>query len=157
MPDWRKVAAAAILADNQIDENEIKILKKELKEEDGKIGDEGVKFLVELRNTAQKKLKAKKEELTPAFEDWFFKEIQAQVLKDGKIDAEEAGWLKETLFADGKIDDREMEFLKAIEKKAKEKSEEFKTLFTECETKHKKAATKKATATPPPADSGGKD
>ena len=58
MPDWKKVATAAILADGQIDENEIAILRKELKEADGKIGDEGVQYLVELRTTAQKKLKA---------------------------------------------------------------------------------------------------
>jgi uncharacterized membrane protein YebE (DUF533 family) len=143
MPDWKKVAAAAILADGQIDENEIAILRKELKESDGKIGDEGIKFLLELRNTAQKKLKAAKGELNPKFEDFFFKVVQENVLKDGKIDAKEAGWLRTTLFADGKIDDREMEFLKTINKKAKTKSAEFEKLYTECETKHKKAAAKK--------------
>ena len=136
------MAVAAILADNQIDENEVKILNKELKEADGKIGEEGVKFLVELRNTAQKKAKAKKEELTVAFEKFFFKVITENVLKDGKIDANEAGWLRTTLFADGKIDDREMTFLKDIHKKAKTKSPEFEKLFTDCETKHAKAAKK---------------
>src|SRR4051812_23204784 len=139
MPDWRKVAVAAILADNQIDENEVKILNKELKEADGKIGEEGVKFLVELRNTAQKKAKAKKEDLTEAFEKFFFKVVTESVLKDGKIDATEASWLRTTLFADGKIDDREMAFLKTLSKKAESKSAEFEKLCTDCETKHKKA------------------
>jgi hypothetical protein len=142
MPDWRKVATAAILADNQIDENEIKILQRELKESDGKIGEEGVKFLVDLRNTAQKRLKAKKETLSDKFEDFFFKVISENVLKDGKIDATEAGWLETTLFADGKIDDREMKFLNSINKKAKTKSPAFEALFTKCETRHKKSAKK---------------
>jgi hypothetical protein len=139
MPDWKKVATAAILADGQIDENEIAILRKELKEADGKIGNEGVKFLVELRNTAQKKLKAKKESLSDKFEDFFFKIVTENVLKDGKIDSTEAGWLEKTLFADGKIDDREMKFLETLNKKAKTKSAAFEALYTKCENKHKKA------------------
>jgi hypothetical protein len=142
MVDYRKLAISAILADNKIDEAEVKVLSKDLKGEDGKIGEEGVKFLVELRTTAQKKAKAKKEELTEAFEKFFFKVIQEAVLKEGKIDATEAGQLKEILFADGKIDDGEMNFLTALKKKVKTPSPEFETLFQECETKHKK--TKKA-------------
>jgi hypothetical protein len=142
MPDWRKVAVAAILADNQIDDAEIAILRKELKETDGKIGNEGIKFLVELRNTAQKRLKAKKEELSDKFEDFFFKQVKDNVLRDGKIDAKEAGWLEKTLFADGKIDDREMAFLQDLNKKATKKSSAFEALYTKCETKHKKASNK---------------
>jgi hypothetical protein len=118
------------------------VLKKELKDADGKIGDDGVKFLVELRNTAQKKAKTTPGAVTEAFEDFFFKTIQENVLKDGKIDASEAGWLRTTLFADGKIDDREMQFLNNLNKKAKSKSSEFEKLYSECDTKHKKAAKK---------------
>ena len=61
MADWRKVALAAILSDGKIDENEVKVLKKELWA-DNKIDEEEVNFLVELRNQAQKKAKARKEE-----------------------------------------------------------------------------------------------
>jgi hypothetical protein len=141
MADWRKVAMAAILADGKIDEAEVKVLKKELYA-DGKIDMGEVRFLIDLRTAAQKKAKAKKEELLPVFEKFFFKAIQDNVLKDGKIDASEAKWLREALFADGKIDQGEMEFMNTLSKKAKEKSPEFVQLFEDCEkwaTKGKKA------------------
>ena len=66
MADWRKLSMAALLAEGKIDEAGCKVLKKELWE-DGKIDDEEVKFLIELREAAQRKAKAKKEELTAAF------------------------------------------------------------------------------------------
>jgi hypothetical protein len=138
MADWRKVALAAILADGKVDEAEVKVLKKELYA-DGKIDQDEVKFLIELRNTAQKKAKAKKEELLPVFEKFFFKAIQDNVLKDNKIDASEARWLRDMLFADGKIDKGEMEFMNTLNKKAKEKSPEFTTLYEDCTSKFKKA------------------
>lgn len=141
--DWRKVSMAAILADGKIDEAEVKCLQKELKGTAG-ILPEGVTFLVELREVAQKKAKAKKEDLTPAFEKFFFKAVTEHVLKDGKISAYEADWLRTSLFADKKIDDREWEFIQAINKKAKEKSPEFDQLFKDCEAAHAKAAAKKS-------------
>src|SRR5436309_1563002 len=103
MADWRKLAISTILADGKIDDDEIKALKKELWE-DGQIDQEEVKFLIDLRNAAQKKAKAKKEEVNPKFTAMFFKAIELNVLKDGNIDAAESGWLREMLFADGKID-----------------------------------------------------
>jgi hypothetical protein len=143
MANFRKLAIAAILADGKIDETEVGVLRKELKEADGKIGEEGIQFLTELRDVGQKKAKAKKEEISPAFENFFFKVVQDKVLEDGKIDAAEAGFLRKMLFADGKIDDGEMKFLTSLNKKAKAKSPEFEKLYTECETKHKKATAKK--------------
>ena len=110
MADWRKLAINTLLADGKIDDDEVKALRKELWE-DGKIDMEEVKFLIELRNAAQKKAKAKKEEVNPKFTALFFKAIEENVLKDGKIDAAEAGWLREMLFADGKIDADERKFL----------------------------------------------
>ncbi len=142
MADYRKLAIAALLADGKIDETEVKILTRELKEANGRIGNDGIKFLVELRNTAQKKAKASKEELPDSFEKFFFKVVSENVLKDGKIDASEASWLRTTLFADGKIDDREMAFLNKLNKQAKSKSPAFDKLYAECEEKHKKAAKK---------------
>jgi len=143
MADWRKVAMAAILADGKIDEAEVKVLKKELWA-DGKIDDEEVRFLIDLRTVAQKKAKAKKEELTPAFEKLFFKAIEENVLKDKKIDAAEAKWLREALFADGKIDAGEWAFLERMDKVAKEKAPEFADLFAECKEKFAKTQKKPA-------------
>jgi len=128
MADWRKLALATILADGKIDDNEIKVLKKELWE-DGTIDQDEVKFLIELRNTAQKKAKAKKEEINPKFEKLFFQAIEENVLKEGGINAEQVTWLREMLFADKKIDEGEKKFLNSLKKKAKTTSPEFDALF----------------------------
>src|SRR5258708_35826097 len=104
MAEFKKLAVAAMLADGKIDDEEVKVLRKELWA-DGKIDEKEVEFLIELRNAAQKK--AKGAELTPAFENLFFKAIEANVLDDGIISAKEAGWLTKMLFADGKIDANE--------------------------------------------------
>jgi len=143
MADWRKVALAAILADGKVDENEVKLLRKELWE-DGKIDEEEVQFLIELRNAAQKKAKAAKEEVYPAFTKLFFKAITDNLLKDGTIDAKEAGWLRTMLFADGKIDADEYDFLKKLKKGAKSTSSEFDSLYNECTGKYEKSAAKTA-------------
>src|SRR5262245_45470288 len=142
MADWRKVALAVTLADGKIDEAEVKILRKELWA-DGKIDQDEVKFLIELRNTAQRKARARKGRLNTAFERMFFKAIEENVLKDGKIDAAEAAWLRTMLFADGKVDSNEKKFLARIKKSAKKTAPEFDTLYAECmkPAKKKKAKT----------------
>jgi uncharacterized tellurite resistance protein B-like protein len=136
MADWRKLAVDLVLADGKIDDAEVKVLRKELWA-DKKIDDDEVKFLIELRNTAQKKAKAKKEEVNPKFEKLFFEAIEANVLRDGKIDASEAKWLRSMLFADGKIDDNEKKFMASLNKKAKSKSPEFEKLTKDCEAMKK--------------------
>jgi hypothetical protein len=129
MADWRKVAIAAILADGKIDDDEVKVLRKELYA-DGKIDKEEVKFLIELRNVAQKK--AKGGEINANFEKLFFKAIEDNVLEDGRIDAAEAAWLRKMLYADKKIDDNEKKFLTALKKKATKTSPAFDKLCEEC-------------------------
>jgi hypothetical protein len=132
MANWRKLALAAILADGQIDDNEVKILKKELYA-DGVIDREEVEFLVELRNQAQKK--AKGADLSAAFERFFFKAVEENVLADGTIDATEASWLRAMLFADKKIDANEKKFLKRLKQQAKSTSPPFNALYDECMAK----------------------
>jgi hypothetical protein len=141
--EWRKVCIAAILADGKVDEGEVKMLQKELKASTGGIHPEGMTFLIDLREAATKKAKAKKEQLTEVFEKYFFKTVTDYILKDGKISSHEADWLRQTLFADKKIDDREWKFLQTVYKKAKEKSPEFEQLYKDCEATHQKAAAKK--------------
>lgn len=137
MADWRKLALSAILADGKIDEAEVKILKKELWA-DGKIDRDEVEFLIDLRNTAQKKARAQKAELHPAFEKLFFKAVEENVLEDGRIDDAEAKWLRKMLFADGKIDDNEQKFLARIKKAATGgTSAAFEKLYEECMGKKK--------------------
>jgi uncharacterized tellurite resistance protein B-like protein len=129
MADWRKLTVQVLLADGVIDDTEVKILRRELWD-DGKIDKEEVDFLIDLRNTAQKK--AKGGELSPAFENLFFKAIEDNVMADGVIDTKEANWLRKMLFADGKIDAREKKFLQKIKKEAKKVSPAFQTLYDDC-------------------------
>jgi hypothetical protein len=131
MADWRKLALEAIVADGQIDDAEVKLLQRELWA-DGKIDAKEVQFLIELRNTAQKKAKAKKTTVNPKFETLFFKAIEENVLRDGQISAKEAEWLRKMLFADRKIDDNEKKFLSRIKKAAKKTSPAFEQLYQEC-------------------------
>jgi uncharacterized tellurite resistance protein B-like protein len=131
MADWRKLALEAILADGEIDDAEVRVLQKELWD-DGKIDAKEVEFLIELRNTAQKKAKAKKAQVNPKFETLFFKAIEQNVLRDGRISGREAGWLRKMLFADGKIDDNEKKFLTRIKKAATKTSPDFDQLCQEC-------------------------
>src|SRR4051812_4597777 len=138
--DWRDIALKALLAEGKIDEGGVGILKKELKASTGNWFQEGVTFLVQLRDAYTRKAKAKKETLSDAFENFFFKVIQENVLKDGAISDHEAGWLRETLFADGKIDDREWTFLQTLNKKATKKSSAFVQLYADAEKKRLKAA-----------------
>ena len=129
MADWRKVALSAFLADGVIDDTEVKILKKELWA-DGKIDQDEVEFLIDLRNLAQKK--AKKGKLKSAFEKLFFKAIEQNVLADGTVDDEEARWLRAMLFADKKIDANEKKFLARLKKAARSTSPAFDKLYEEC-------------------------
>ena len=131
MADWRKLALETILADGTIDDAEVKILQRELWA-DGKIDAKEVEFLIDLRNSAQKKAKAKKVDVNPKFETLFFKAIEQNVLRDGKISAKEANWLRKMLFADKKIDDNEKKFLGRIKKAASKTSPEFDQLYQEC-------------------------
>ena len=135
MADWRKLAITLTLADGKIDDDEVKVLRKELWA-DGKIDREEVEFLIALRNAAQKK--AKKEPLNPKFEGLFFKAIEQNVLEDGDIDDTEARWLREMLFADKKIDANEMKFMERLNRGARSKSAAFEQLYQDCR-KMKKA------------------
>lgn len=131
MADFRKLALEVILADGTIDDAEVRVLQKELWA-DKKIDAKEVEFLIELRNAAQKKARAKKEEVNPKFETLFFKAIEQNVLRDGRISAKEANWMRKMLFADGKIDDNEKKFLAKIKKAATKTSPEFEQLCQEC-------------------------
>jgi hypothetical protein len=137
--EWRSVCMDALLADGKVDDKEIGILKKALKKKEGGIHPEGMTFLIELRAAATKKAKAKKEQLTESFEKFFVKSVIDHVMKDGDISAYEADWLKKTLFADKKIDDREWAMLQTLNKKATKKAPEFTKLYAECEAIRNKA------------------
>jgi hypothetical protein len=134
MADWRKLSVQLVLADGVIDDEEVKILKKELWA-DRHIDKEEVGFLIELRNTAQKKAKAKGKKMNAKFEKLFFDAIEENVLRDGQIDSSEAVWLRKMLFADQIIDANEKKFLGRLKKGARKTSPAFDRLYAECMAK----------------------
>jgi uncharacterized membrane protein YebE (DUF533 family) len=121
MMDLRQIEHA-ILATGKVDGDELEVLRQQLYV-GGKIDRRGADFLVELHKRVQ--------HLTPAFERFFYQGIKDHVLARGRIDAEEAAWLRRMLFADGKIDDEERKFLRELRGEAKEVSPEFEALFAE--------------------------
>ena len=76
----------------------------------GTVGRPAADFLVELHKRVQHP--------NPAFEHLFYRAVKDHVLADGRIDAEEAAWLRRVLFADGKIDDEERKFLHELKGEA---------------------------------------
>src|SRR3954447_14920948 len=114
MADWRKLAQATFVADGVSKLKEkIKQLKKEILA-DGKIDLDEIRFLADLRALIQKRAKAKKLRIDPAFDEFYFKLFYDSLLEDGKIDDGEAGWLRELIFADGRVDAAEQAFLAKV-------------------------------------------
>jgi uncharacterized tellurite resistance protein B-like protein len=113
----------AILANGRADGTELEALRRQMYAS-GKIERREADFLVELHKRVQHK--------TPAFEQFFYQAIKDHILAHGRIDAEEAAWLRRMLFADGKIDDEERKFLHELKGEARQVSREFHVLFDEC-------------------------
>lgn len=67
----------------------------------------------------------------PAFEQLFYRAIKDHILLDGRIDAEEALWLRKALFADRTIRDEERKFLHELKGEARDTSREFEDFFGE--------------------------
>lgn len=112
-----------ILADGKVSSQDLESLRRELYA-NGKIDRARADFLVELHKRVQHK--------NPGFEHFFYKAIKDHILSDGRIDAEEAAWLRQMLFADGKIDDQERKFMHELKGEAKQVAKEFEALFKEC-------------------------
>ena len=112
----------AILATGKVNTHELEFLRRELYG-NGKIDRQQADLLVELHKRVQ--------HLTPAFEKFFYQAIKDYVLENGRIDADEASWLRRMLFDDGKINDEERKFLHELRGEAKEVGHEFETLFEE--------------------------
>lgn len=111
-----------ILATGKLDGSELEWLRRELYAH-GKIERPEADFLVELHKRVQ--------HCTPAFEQLFYQAIKDHILAQGRIEAEEAAWLRRMLLADGKIDDEERKFLHELKGEARQVSREFEVLFEE--------------------------
>jgi hypothetical protein len=121
MPDLRQIEHD-VLARGRVDGHELEVLRRQLYA-GGKIERREADFLVELHKRVQ--------HLTPAFEQFFYQAIKDHILAHGRIDAEEAAWLRRMLFADGKIKDEERTFLHELKGEAGQVCREFQVLFEE--------------------------
>jgi uncharacterized membrane protein YebE (DUF533 family) len=120
MADWRKLAKALALADGRIDTKETTIIKNEIWA-DGKLDKSELEFLLGLKKEAKS--------VVTEFNKMLFSALKAAVLADGDISAKEAGWLRQFLYADGRIDDEEKKFLQDLKASAKATSPEFDALY----------------------------
>jgi hypothetical protein len=111
-----------ILANGKVDSHELEVLRRELFK-GGKMARREADFLVGLHKRVQHR--------TPAFDHFFYQAIKGHILAHGRIDAEEAAWLRRMLFEDGKIDDQERKFLHELKGEASQLSPEFEALFEE--------------------------
>lgn len=114
----------AILAKGRVDTPELKALHRQLYAAGGKIGRMEADFLVELHKRVQHP--------NPAFEQLYYQAIKDHILARGRIDDEEAAWLRRMVFANGKIEDEERKFLHELKGEARQVSPEFEELFEEC-------------------------
>lgn len=109
-----------VLANGRVDSPELEALRSQLYAR-GTIDRRGADFVVELHKRVQHR--------TPAFEQFFYQAIKDHILGRGRIDAEEAVWLRRMLFADGKIKDEERKFLHELKGEAGQVSRQFQDLF----------------------------
>ena len=113
---------AKVLADGVIDD-EARMLRAQVYA-DGRIDKAEIEMLADIRTQAKS--------VSGSFEDLFFAAVKDNLLDDGAIDAAEAAWLRRTLYADGKIDDREKQLLRDLKAGARQTSPEFDALCREC-------------------------
>jgi hypothetical protein len=111
-----------ILAKGKVNGAELEVLRQEIYS-NGKIDRPKADFLAELYKRVQHR--------TPAFNHFFYKAIKDHILTDGRVGAEESAWLRQLLFADGKIADEERKFLHELKGEAEHASPEFEALFKE--------------------------
>ena len=121
MPDLRQIEHD-ILAHGRVDGPELEVLRAPLYA-GGKIERREADFLVELYKRVQRR--------TPAFEKFFYQAIKDHILAHGRIDAEEAAWLRRMVLANGKITDEERTFLHELKGEAGHVCPEFHALFEE--------------------------
>ncbi len=112
-----------ILANGKIEGHELELLWKQLSG-DGTIDQNEAEFLIEMYKRVDR--------VSPAFERFFYKVIKQHVLTDGTIGANKATWLRQMIFADGKVNEREKKLLCELKGEATRISPEFQTLYEEC-------------------------
>jgi hypothetical protein len=121
MPHFRQIEQD-ILATGRVDSDALGVLRQALYV-DGEIDRLAADFLIQLHKRVQ--------HLTPAFEHFFYQALKDHILADGRIDAEEAAWLRQSLLAEARINDQERKLLHELKGEARQVSREFEVLFAE--------------------------
>jgi uncharacterized tellurite resistance protein B-like protein len=122
MPQLRELMEK-VLADGRIDGPELATLS-ELLYADGQIDRSEAEFLIELHRRVER--------ASPGFEKFFYQAIKRHVLSDGVIKPEMAVWLREVIFDDGKVDEREKKLIRELRGEASSVCAEFETLYADC-------------------------
>ena len=123
MANWRQLAMSALLADGAIDEREVEILRKEFFA-DRRIDRAEMEFLLEARKKAQS--------CAPSYEKLLFEALRSVILADGVITPEKTAWIRQYIYADGKVDAAEKHWLKELKVLADRTCPEFVALFNQC-------------------------
>jgi len=113
--------AQGILANGEIDGPRLDRLRRQLYA-DGYIDRTKADFLVALHRRIQPH--------TPAFERLFYQALKDHLLACERLGAEEADWLRCTLFLDGELEDEGLKFLHELKGEAKNCSPEFEVLVS---------------------------
>lgn len=120
MANWRQLAMSALLADGAIDEREVAILRKEFFA-DRRIDRAEMEFLLEARKKASSAV--------PSFEKLLFECLRSVILADDVISPEEAAWIRDHIYADGKVDAAEKHWMKELKCLAGRTCPEFEALY----------------------------
>ena len=111
-----------ILGKGKVDSDHLDALRAAL-HAGGAVGRPAAEFLVALRKRVAHP--------NPAFERLVFQTLKDCVLADGRVEADEAAWLRTVLLADGVVQDEERKFLTELRGEAGQSSPEFEALFAE--------------------------
>ena len=123
MANWRQLAMSALLADGSIDEREVEILRKEFFA-DRRIDRAEMEFLLEARKKAAS--------CVPSFEKLLFEALRSVILEGGVITPEKTEWIRQFIYADGKVDAAEKHWLRQLKQLADRVCPEFNALFDKC-------------------------
>ena len=122
MPNYRAIVKR-VDAQGSVEKHQVEALRQVIYA-DGKINRTEADFLVELHRRVRRR--------TVAFDEFFYKAIKDYILADGGISPYHAKWLRIMIFADGRVDEREAQFLRELKWEAKVISDEFDALYKEC-------------------------
>lgn len=124
MADFRTIAIRLLAANGKIDSHEIKLLKKMIVTE-GKVSQEDLSFLADVRVALYKKAK----KANNKYDAFFLKCLQDSMLGNGPIGAAELAKLGETI-ADGTIKkSAKKKLLDGLKKKSESVPSEFDGLY----------------------------